>query len=76
MYGQICSFLEQLPHSFLIYPHLITSIYDKFADKNAKEINFDQEITMDVNFDRVTNFIANEYYRQVHADNELFLAEK
>jgi len=67
--------LEGMPHSFLIYPGLI----DKLYNNPESVLKFDEETKeryVEVPFHNVQKFVPNEYYRKVHRDNEIFLAEK
>lgn len=64
-----------MPHSFLIYPGLISHLYNN-ADATVKFDADKQEHFVEVPFNNVQKFVPNEYYRHVHQDNQLFLAEK
>ena len=68
-------FMAKVPHSFLIYPNLISSIYDN-SDTVVKYDEEMKEHYTEVPFHQVQKFVPNEYYRLVHNDNQLFLAEK
>ena len=67
-------FIDKLPHSFLIYPGLVNRIY---SDDSALTYDEEKKENMvEVGFHNVTKFVPNKYYRSVHQDNQLFLAEK
>ena len=68
-------FMSRIPHSFLIYPGLVRSLYEN-SEQILKVDEENKESYVQVPFHRVTKFVPNEYYRQVHDDNQLFLAEK
>ena len=66
-------FIRRIPHSYLVYPGLIERIRGgQGLLRDAKA----EETYIEVPFHGVQKFVPNEYYRQVHADNQLFLAEK
>ena len=68
-------FLAQVPHSFMIYPGLVSQLYNN-PDAMLKYDEEQKESYAEVPFSNVQQFVPNEYYRLVHEDNQLFLAEK
>ena len=66
-------FVQRIPHSYLVYPGLIERIRAKQGLVRDEKT---EETYIEVPFHEVRKFVPNEYYRQVHHDNQLFLAEK
>ena len=68
-------FMENIPHSYLIYPGLVKSLYES-SDSILKYDEEKKEHFVEIPFHNVQKFVPNEYYKLVHNDNQLFLAEK
>ena len=68
-------FMARIPHSFLIYPGLVSSLYEN-SDSVLKFDEEKKEHFVEVPFHNIKQFVPNDYYKQVHDDNQLFLAEK
>ena len=69
------NFMANVPHSFMIYPGLVSQLYDN-PDAVLKYDEELKEYYAEVPFNNVQQFVPNQYYKQVHEDNQLFLAEK
>jgi hypothetical protein len=66
--------LDKLPHSYFLYRDLIPKIYGRqdsiLYDEESKE-NY-----VEIPYHNIRKFVPNQYYKQVHDDNQVFLAEK